>query len=146
MPTVIFEHPTGGPELTVLVPEGGALVDTCDDHTAPVPFSCKSASCGSCRIAILEGASELLPPAEDELAVLDLFEPARVGSESVLPCESAREPARVGSESVLPCESAREPVRVVAHPHRLACQAKMKPGLATLRVCAIRAACEEDDG
>ena len=102
MPTVIFERgPSGhGTPLTVAVPEGGALVDTCDDHTAPIPFSCKSASCGTCRIEILEGASELLPPADDELDVLAIFD--------------ARPPA-----------------------YRLACQAKMKPGLATLRVRAL---------
>jgi len=101
MPTVIFEQP--GQPLVVAVPEGGALVDTCDDHAAPVPFSCKSASCGTCRIEILEGADELLPAADDELDVLDIF---------------ATPPPR----------------------HRLACQAKMKPGLATLRVRAV------DDG
>jgi ferredoxin len=99
MPTVIFERPGSDP-LVVPVPEGGALVDTCDDHAAPVPFSCKSASCGTCRIEIVEGESELLPAADDELDVLDLF---------------GDEPSKV----------------------RLACQAKMKPGLATLRVRAL---------
>jgi ferredoxin len=102
MPTVIFERANGNAAtpLLVPVPEGGALVDTCDDHGAPIPFSCKSASCGTCRIEILEGASELLPPADDELDVLDIF---------------SLEPPK----------------------HRLACQAKMKPGLATLRVRAV---------
>jgi ferredoxin len=102
MPTVIFEQPEGcaqGP-LVVAVPEGGALVDVCDDHAAPVPFSCKSASCGTCRIEILEGEAELLAAADDELDVLDIF---------------AMSPPR----------------------YRLACQAKMKPGLATLRVRAV---------
>jgi ferredoxin len=104
MPTVIFEHPRpdGTPALTVVVPEGGALVDTCDDHSAPVPFSCKSASCGTCRVEVLEGESELLPAAEDEREVLDIF-------------ATPSAPAH----------------------HRLACQAKMKPGLATLRVRAV---------
>src|SRR5580704_7570351 len=99
MPTVIFERAKNEPgePLVVEVPEGGALVDTCDDHAAPVPFSCKSASCGTCRLEVLEGESELLPPADDELDILDLF---------------ASPPPR----------------------YRLACQAKMKPGLATLRV------------
>jgi 2Fe-2S ferredoxin len=99
---VIFERRPGetGEPLIVPVPEGGALVDTCDDYEAPVPFSCKSASCGTCRIEILEGATELLPPADDELDVLDIF---------------AMSPPR----------------------HRLACQAKMKAGLATLRVRAV---------
>ena len=64
MPTVVFEREKGksGKPVIVVVPEGGALVDTCDDNNAPVPFSCKSASCGTCRIEILEGADELLPP------------------------------------------------------------------------------------
>ncbi len=102
MPTVVFERARGnlGEPLTVAVPEGGALVDTCDDHTAPIPFSCKSASCGSCRVEVLEGGAELLPPADDELDVLDIF---------------ATPPPQ----------------------HRLACQARMKPGLATLRVRAV---------
>jgi 2Fe-2S ferredoxin len=106
MPTVIFERPKGQPgePLVVVVPEGGALVDTCDDHAAPVPFSCKSASCGTCRLEILEGASLLLPAADDELDVLDIFSSPPPG-------------------------------------HRLACQAKMKAGLATLRVRAV----DDDD-
>ena len=75
MPTVTFERAKSAPgaPLTISVPDGGALVDTCDDHEAPVPFSCKSASCGTCRIEILEGADELLAPADEELDVLDLF-------------------------------------------------------------------------
>jgi ferredoxin len=102
MPTVVFERPPGdpAPPLTVPVPDGGALVDVCDDHAAPVPFSGKSASCGTCRVEILEGASELLAPEDDELDVLDIF---------------GMPPPK----------------------HRLACQAKMKPGLATLRVRAV---------
>ncbi|MGO8997801.1 MAG: 2Fe-2S iron-sulfur cluster-binding protein [Polyangiaceae bacterium] len=102
MPTVVFEREKGksGKPVIVVVPEGGALVDTCDDNNAPVPFSCKSASCGTCRIEILEGADELLPPADEELDVLDLFHMEAPG-------------------------------------YRLACQAKMKPGLATLRVRAV---------
>jgi 2Fe-2S ferredoxin len=102
MPTVTFERLTSehGEPLTVAVPEGGRLVDVCDDHNAPVPFSCKSASCGTCRCEIVEGQDELLPPADDELDILDIF---------------GLTPPR----------------------HRLACQAKMKPGLGVLRVRAL---------
>lgn len=57
----------------VHAPAGGAIVDLCDEHSAPVPFSCRSASCGTCRLIVLEG-SELLAEAEDEeLQVLDAF-------------------------------------------------------------------------
>jgi ferredoxin len=107
MPTVIIEPNPNEREargastepLVVSMPEGGALVDVCDTHHAPVPFSCKSANCGTCRIDVLEGLTELLPAADDELDVLDIF--------------------------------AAPPTQ------RLACQAKMKPGLATLRIRAV---------
>jgi ferredoxin len=61
------------------VPEGGRLVDLCDECAAPVPFSCRSASCGTCRIDVIEGMDWLDPPGDDELEVLDLFgdDPAR---------------------------------------------------------------------
>jgi len=54
-------------------PDGAALVDLCDEHNAPIPFNCRSASCGTCRIHVLEGADDLLPAAEDELDLLDVF-------------------------------------------------------------------------
>jgi 2Fe-2S ferredoxin len=98
MPVVVFERAKAEPgePIVVQVPEGGALVDVCDEHAAPVPFSCKSANCGTCRVEVLEGAAELLPPEDEELDVLEIF--------------------------------ASPPT------HRLACQAKMRAGLATLRV------------
>jgi 2Fe-2S ferredoxin len=55
---------------------GAALVDLCDAHDAPIPFNCRVASCGTCRIHVLEGAEQLLPPAEDELDLLDVFNAA----------------------------------------------------------------------
>jgi ferredoxin len=70
MPTIVFDGPR---PVTVEAPSGGALVDLCDDSSAPVPFSCRSASCATCRIEVLEGA-ELFEEAEDEeLAILDVF-------------------------------------------------------------------------
>jgi ferredoxin len=72
MPVVVFESP-GGVVIRWDAPRGGRLVDLCDDAGAPVPFSCRSASCGTCRIDVLEGAELLEPPAEDELDVLALF-------------------------------------------------------------------------
>lgn len=72
MPLVVFESPGFAP-LEVDVPGGGPLVDICDEHGAPVPFSCRSASCGTCRIDVLEGEGLLEPPADDELDVLDIF-------------------------------------------------------------------------
>lgn len=72
MPLIVFESPES-PTVEVSVPEGGALVDLCDEHNAPIPFSCRSASCGTCRVDVLEGADLLDPPADEELDVLDIF-------------------------------------------------------------------------
>lgn len=79
MPVVVFESPEGLPTVEVDAPEGGRLVDLCDEGGAAVPFSCRSASCGTCRIEVLEGADLLDPPADDEVELLDLFgdDPAR---------------------------------------------------------------------
>ena len=79
MPLVVFES-TQAPAVEVNVPAGGCLVDLCDELGAPVPFSCRSATCGTCRVEMLEGAELLEPPRADELDVLRLFgdKPSRV--------------------------------------------------------------------
>jgi ferredoxin len=72
MPVVVFECP-GLPLLEVTSPGGARLVDLCDEKCAGVPFSCRSASCGTCRIDVLSGPDRLEPPGGDELEILDLF-------------------------------------------------------------------------
>jgi ferredoxin len=53
---------------------GTALVDTCDEHPeAEVPFSCRSASCGTCRVRVKEGLQLLSKAQDDELDVLEVF-------------------------------------------------------------------------
>lgn len=53
---------------------GAALVDVCDEHpAAEVPFSCRSASCGTCRVRVKEGGELLSKAKDDELDVLDVF-------------------------------------------------------------------------
>jgi ferredoxin len=54
-------------------PGGGRLLDLCDDHGAPVPFSCRSGSCGTCRIEVIEGETMLDPPGAEEQEVLEIF-------------------------------------------------------------------------
>jgi ferredoxin len=80
---VVFETTNGGDGLRVVrvdAPDGGALIDLCDENSAPVSFSCRSASCGTCRVELLEGADLLEPPKPPEIEVLDLFgdEPGKV--------------------------------------------------------------------
>jgi ferredoxin len=79
MPTVHFEGNLFGPDVRVEVAEGERLIDICDRVQAPVPFSCRGATCGTCRVEVLEGA-ELLEPregAESELHAL-LTDPPNV--------------------------------------------------------------------
>ncbi|MFK7988570.1 MAG: 2Fe-2S iron-sulfur cluster-binding protein [Sandaracinaceae bacterium] len=58
----------------VEVAPGTALVDVCDDHPdTEVPFSCRSASCGTCRARVIEGADALSKAEDDELDVLEVF-------------------------------------------------------------------------
>jgi ferredoxin len=63
----------GAAPLEIAAAPGAALVDLCDENAAPVPFSCRSASCGTCRIDVLEGAELLSPPEDAELDILSLF-------------------------------------------------------------------------
>ena len=69
----VITESNAGRMVEIDAPEEAALVDVCDEHSAPIPFSCRSASCGTCRIHVLEGAEQLLPPAADELDLLDVF-------------------------------------------------------------------------
>jgi 2Fe-2S ferredoxin len=102
MPTVVFDA-KGAARVTKEAPNGGALADLCDESEAPIPFSCRSANCGTCRVVLIEGGELLLPPADEELDILDVF-------------------------------------AVTPDRHRLACQARVKPGPGLLHVRAV-----EDD-
>jgi ferredoxin len=74
VPRIVFESLDGSaPTVEVDAPDGARLVDLCDERNAPVPFSCRSASCGTCRIDVLEGADLLEAPRDEELDVLDIF-------------------------------------------------------------------------
>jgi 2Fe-2S ferredoxin len=71
MPQITFESSDGSQKTTVDAPNGGALADLCDDNAAPIPFSCRSASCATCHIEVIEGETLLAPPEDEELDVLD---------------------------------------------------------------------------
>lgn len=74
MPTIEFEGTGLAGEKTAEAPDGGDLLDICDEVLAPIAFSCRSASCGTCHIEVLEGAELLEKPAEDEEDLLDLLD------------------------------------------------------------------------
>ena len=65
----------------VVVEPPVAIVDITDaEPEASVPYACLSATCGTCRVWVVEGAAALSPPEPDELEVLDMFDdnPAKV--------------------------------------------------------------------
>jgi ferredoxin len=76
----VITESTTGRVLEFEAPAGVPLIDLCDDHAAPIPFSCRSASCGTCRVHVLEGGQHLVAPEQDELDLLDVFnhDPTRV--------------------------------------------------------------------
>jgi ferredoxin len=73
VPKIEFLGNSIGPAKIVDVENGGELVDICDHYFAPIPFSCRSASCGTCHIEILDGAGFLTPPDETEEELLDIL-------------------------------------------------------------------------
>ena len=73
MATIVFAANRFGAEKRVEAPEGGELVDICDHHFAPIPFSCRSASCGTCQVEVLEGEELLEAQNEAERELIPLL-------------------------------------------------------------------------
>lgn len=89
MPRVEFMESLFGKAKVVEAPDGGALVDVCDAHYAPIPFSCRSATCGTCHVVVVEGAEHLEPPNEAEAELLDVL---RGPPKSRLACQAVLKP------------------------------------------------------
>ncbi|HEV8244540.1 MAG TPA: 2Fe-2S iron-sulfur cluster-binding protein [Polyangiaceae bacterium] len=73
MPTIEFSANVFGVRKVIEAPAGGDILDICDEHFAPIPFSCRSASCGTCHVDVLEGAELLEPPGPLERELLDVL-------------------------------------------------------------------------
>lgn len=53
---------------------GEAIMDITDANpAAEIPYSCRAATCGTCRVEVLEGSEALSTADEFELEVLDIF-------------------------------------------------------------------------
>jgi ferredoxin len=52
------------------VSASGPLVDVCDEARSPVVFSCRSSTCGTCRVEVLAGVDLLEPPHDHEADAL----------------------------------------------------------------------------
>jgi len=73
LPTVEFLENAIGRAKVVELPDGGSLVDVCDEYRAPVPFSCRSATCGTCQIDVVEGLELFEAPEAEERELLELI-------------------------------------------------------------------------
>lgn len=73
VPSIEFLANAIGRCKRVEAPEGGELLDICDESIAPIPFSCRSATCGTCHVEVLEGAELLAPPEPDEQELLSIL-------------------------------------------------------------------------
>ena len=56
------------------VEPGESIIDITDEHpAADVPYSCRSATCGTCRVSVEAGGDALSDADIEELEVLDIF-------------------------------------------------------------------------
>jgi 2Fe-2S ferredoxin len=60
-----------GDALVLKVRAGEMLIDVCDRHETPIPFSCRAASCGTCAIKVLQGLENLSPRSELEDIIIE---------------------------------------------------------------------------
>jgi ferredoxin len=89
VPSVVFEANSIGREKRVEVEHETPLVDIADEVLAPIPFSCRSATCATCQVEVTEGADLLRPPEADErelLALLGSPPAVRLACQAVVRC------------------------------------------------------------
>jgi ferredoxin len=65
MTKIVFVAPTGM-VVEAQTDEDRALIDICDEVTAPVPFSCRATTCGTCGVWVERGEAWLMPPGPEE--------------------------------------------------------------------------------
>lgn len=61
-------------DLEVEVPQGAKLSDVVEAAGADVTFGCKSGTCGTCRVRVVEGLERLSPPTPEERDFLSSLE------------------------------------------------------------------------
>jgi 2Fe-2S ferredoxin len=85
VPKIVFEAARPERTKTAHADGPGALVDVADEVLAQVPFSCRSATCGTCICRITEGLDRLEPPGDDEAELLELM---AAGDDTRLCCQA----------------------------------------------------------
>lgn len=66
----MIEVEFAGPSPVIVEAEPGRLLDACDESPdrdrLPELFSCRAATCGTCKVEVLSGDEHLEPPLEAE--------------------------------------------------------------------------------
>lgn len=70
MPRIHLDAGGPQPERAFDAPDGGRLLDLCDEARAMMPTSCRAASCGTCLVEVVSGRDDLMAPGPDEIAEL----------------------------------------------------------------------------
>ncbi len=60
-------------KLEVEVDEGITFLDLAQEVDCDITFGCRSGTCGTCRIRVVEGAEHLSPMSRDEKTFLEGF-------------------------------------------------------------------------
>ncbi len=66
MAEIVFESDNISKE----VPDGSKIATVADEVQASLPFGCREASCGACKLLVLEGMENLEDVIDDEIDVL----------------------------------------------------------------------------
>lgn len=69
-------------DMDVEVPEGTRLIDVVDASGADITFGCRTGTCGTCRVRIVEGMDKLSSHTSEErdfLSALDAAPDERLG-------------------------------------------------------------------
>ena len=70
MTTIVFDS-DDAQRMTVHTKRPERLIDVCDEAGAPVPFSCRGVTCGTCAIIVTGGENLLEAPDVSELALME---------------------------------------------------------------------------
>lgn len=61
-------------DVVAEAPVPARILDLTDDlPDTDVPYSCRAANCGTCRVKVEEGGEALAPPGMEESEILDIF-------------------------------------------------------------------------
>jgi ferredoxin len=66
------------------MPSGTRIVEYCDKNNTAILFGCRSASCGTCMIQVVDGMNHLSPKGDKEK---DLLEMVSAGQHERLACQ-----------------------------------------------------------